>query len=386
MTDAEDLWQNAPSGQLAATPDGRIVDANATLASWLGTTPNTLRGKPITDLFTVGGRIHFETHFAPLLQMSGQLEGISVELRATDGSRRSVFLTANVKSGDDGRPALIRVDIQDARERRSYERALLVERQRAESERARAESLAETLRRSLLPPSLSVPEGLTAAAHYHASVQDIGGDFYDLFPLSHNISGFFLGDVCGKGPAAAAITSLTRYTLRTAAVVDPDPITVLHRLNTVIGQEHRDGQTRFCTVIFGTLTQKDDGFEVRLASGGHPAPLLVEHSGEVSYLELTGGMAVGLTDRPRFVDASLRLAPGDTMLLYSDGLTEARVGDGKRRYDDDGALRRFVTALGPVGPDALIAEIRQLLGSFGAGIEDDTAVLALGVPRSSQGS
>ncbi len=170
MTDAEDLWQkNAPSGQLAATPDGRIVDANATLASWLGTTPNALHGKLITDLFfTIGGRIHFETHFAPLLQMSGQLDGISVELRAADGSRRSVFLTANVKRGADGRPALLRVDIQDARERRSYERELLDERQRAESERARAQSLAETLRRSLLPPSLSVPEGLAAAAHYHA--------------------------------------------------------------------------------------------------------------------------------------------------------------------------------------------------------------------------
>ncbi|KAA0110628.1 PP2C family protein-serine/threonine phosphatase [Mycolicibacterium sp. P1-5] len=380
MTDVADLWENGPSGQLAATPDGQILRANTTLATWLGTTPNALRGKQIADLLTVGGRIHFETHFAPLLAMSGQLDEISVELRASDGSRRSVFLSANVQADDDGRPALLRVAIHDARERRSYERAILGERQRAESAQARAESLTSILRRSLLPPSLSVPEGLAAATHYQPSMTDIGGDFYDLFPLSHNTSGFFLGDVCGKGPEAAAITSLTRYTLRTAAVIDRDPTTVLHRLNDVLNQEFRGGQPRFCTVVFGTLTPRRGGFAVRLASGGHPPPLLLEHSGDVSYLDITGGMAVGLTDQPKFVDAKLWLAPGDTMLLYSDGLTEARVGEGTHRYDDDGELRRFVGAMAPAGPDAVIAEIRQLLGSFGSGVEDDTAVLALGVP------
>ena len=109
-------------------------------------------------------------------------------------------------------------------------------------------------------------------------------------------------------------------------------------------------------------------------------PLLLDHTGGASYLDITGGMAVGLTDQPTFVDTSLWLAPGDTMLLYSDGLTEARVGDGTRRFDDDGALRRFATALAPTTPDVLIDEIRELLSSFGSGVEDDTAVLALGVP------
>ena len=161
MTDVEELWENGPNGQLAATPDGQIVMANTTLASWLGVTPKALCGKQIAELFTVGGRIHFETHFAPMLAMSGRLDEISIELLAADGSRRPVFLNANVKTGDDGRPVLLRVAIQDARDRRSYERALLDERQGAESERARAQALANTLRRSLLPPSLSVPEGLT---------------------------------------------------------------------------------------------------------------------------------------------------------------------------------------------------------------------------------
>jgi sigma-B regulation protein RsbU (phosphoserine phosphatase) len=380
MTDVEELWENGPNGQLAATPDGQIVMANTTLASWLGATPKDLCGKQFVDLFTVGGRIHYETHFAPMLAMSGRLDEISVELRAVDGSRRPVFLSANVKTDDAGRPVLLRIAIQDARDRRSYERALLDERQRAESEQARAQALADTLRRSLLPPSLSVPEGLVAATHYQPSVQDIGGDFYDLFPLSRNMSGFFLGDVCGKGPEAASITSLMRYTMRTAAVVDPDPISVLQRLNSVLAQESRADAPQFCTVVFGTLTHGDGGFVVRLGSGGHPPPLLLERSGSASYLDITGGMAVGLTDRPTFVDASLWLAPGDTMLLYSDGLTEARIGEGIRRFDDDGELRRFAAALAPTTPDTLVNEIRDLLCGFGAGVEDDTAVLALGVP------
>ncbi|WP_445167008.1 PP2C family protein-serine/threonine phosphatase [Mycolicibacterium sp. Dal123E01] len=381
MTDLADLWENGPSGQLAATPDGVILVANATLASWLGSTPNTLRGKQIAEMFTIGGRIHFETHFAPLLMMTGHLDGISVELQSADGSRRPVFLSANVKADDDGRPAVLRVAIQDARERRAYERALLEQRQGAEDEQARVQSLADTLRRSLLPPSLAVPDGLAASAHYQPSIQDIGGDFYDLFPLSHNTSGFFLGDVCGKGPVAAAVTSLMRYTMRTAAVVDRDPITVLHRLNDVLAQEMGEEKPSFCTVVFGTLTPDEGGFTVQLASGGHPPPLLLERSGEASYLDITGGMAVGLTDRPTFVGASLRLTAGDTMLLYSDGLTEARIGDGIRRFDDDGALRRFATSLAPASAAVLVDEIRELLGGFGSGVEDDTAVLALGVPR-----
>ena len=80
---------------------------------------------------------------------------------------------------------------------------------------------------------------LEAAAHYHAATDDVGGDFYDLFPLSKDTWGFFLGDVAGKGASAAVVTSLTRYTLRTAAVINEDPVAVLHTLNSVLFQTSR---------------------------------------------------------------------------------------------------------------------------------------------------
>ncbi|MDI5972792.1 SpoIIE family protein phosphatase, partial [Streptomyces sp. SL13] len=78
------------------------------------------------------------------------------------------------------------------------------------------------------------------------------------------------GDVCGKGPQAAAVTSLTRYTLRAAALHNPDPVEVLTTLNTVLNQRYSSGDTRYCTAIHGTLIRRDFGFAVDLASGGHP--------------------------------------------------------------------------------------------------------------------
>ena len=135
-----------------------------------------------------------------MLLASGSLAGITIDLVATDGQRIPVLVTASVKVDGAGHPVLIRIIANDASDRRSYERELLSERRRAEDERSRAVSLAETLQSSLLPPSLSPPAGLDAAAMYHSpSAGEVGGDFYDLFPMSGDRYGFFLGDVCGKG-------------------------------------------------------------------------------------------------------------------------------------------------------------------------------------------
>ncbi len=378
----EDYYENAPCGHVLAWPDGRIARINATLADWLGYERAALLGTPFTNLLTVGGRIHYETHFSPLLQSQGQISGIAVDIVAADGTRLPVFITANVKTDDDGTPLLVRITAQDAQDRRSYERALLEARQSADTERARVQVLATTLQRSLLPPKLFPPEGLAAAAYYHpASDDEVGGDFYDLFPLSQHKWGFFLGDVSGKGPGAAAVTSLTRYTLRAAAVYDDDPVAVLHNLNTVLRPEFRGDEPRFSTVIFGVLTKEDNGFDIYLASGGHPPALFLGAGGEARYIDTDGGQPVGLIAEPRFVSRRLHLGPGDTMVLYTDGLTEARTGVGIERYDDQNALLEFAGARAPSSAVAITEAIRVLLSGFGSGLQDDAAVLALGVPR-----
>ncbi len=283
-----------------ARPDRGIIKVNGTLLAWLGHQRKTLIDKPFTDLLAVGSRIHYETHFAPLLQVQGQLAGITVDLVTAEDARLPVFLTANIKSGTDGRPILLRITLQDARDRRAYERELLDERRRVEREQARVQVFARTLQRSLLPPVLSPPKGLEASAHYlAASADDVGGDFYDLFPLAHDKWAFFIGDVSGKGAGAAAVTSLTRYTLRAAAVFDADPVAVLHNVHTVLSQEFRDTVNQFATVVFGIITPDDGGFGIQLASGGHLPPLLIGANGRARYVDTVGGHPVGIPMEPR---------------------------------------------------------------------------------------
>ncbi|HCA86226.1 MAG TPA: histidine kinase, partial [Streptomyces sp.] len=333
-----------------------------------------------------GGRLYHETHFDPLLRMQGEVNGIALELRRADGSRLPVLVTSVVKTGDDGRPLLVRTTVFDARDRRTYERELLRARQEADRERERLQRLVTTLQHSLLPPMLPEVPGLESAAHYRiASPNQVGGDFYDLFPLGGDRWGFFLGDVSGKGPEAAAVTSLTRYTLRAAATYAPDPFTVLSTLNTVLHHEHGEVEPRYCSVLYGELTRDGDDFRVTVAGGGHPPALLLRADGTAEYRPTPGGFLVGILPTAEFAATTLRLAPGDTLLLYTDGLTEARTNDPDGRYGDD-ALLDFAARLAPAGAAEAVSAVCDLLTGFGDGLEDDTAVLALGVPRSPAGA
>jgi sigma-B regulation protein RsbU (phosphoserine phosphatase) len=378
---AEDLYEHAPCGYLSTLLDGLIAKINSTLLGWLGYTRQDLVGRRrFTDLLSVGGRLYHETHFAPLLRMQGELGGIALELVAADGRRLPVLVTSLVKRGGDGQPLLIRTTVFDASDRRTYERELLRARDEATRERDRASHLAATLQRSLLPPALPQVPGMQAAAHYHhASPDQVGGDFYDLFPLSRDRWAFFLGDVCGKGPTAAAVTSLTRYTLRSAAVYDPDPVAVLHNLNSVLRQEFSFEDPRFTTVIFGVLTLQQRGCTIELASGGHPPALLLRADGTADYQHIRGGQLVGILADAHFGATTVQLRPGDTLLLYTDGLTEARTGVANARYDEE-ALQEFATDLAPTTAPALVDAVVALFAEFGAGLEDDAAALALSVP------
>ncbi|MFF7253486.1 PP2C family protein-serine/threonine phosphatase [Streptomyces microflavus] len=384
---AEELYEQAPCGYLSTLMDGTIAKINATLLEWLGLDRSRVVGRMrFADLLTVGGKLYHETHFAPLLQMKGEVSGVALDIKGAAG-RIPVLVTSKVKTSEAGEPLLIRTTVFDAGDRRAYEMELLRGRKAAEDARRQAETDRErlqealaVLQQSLLPAQLPEIPGLEAASHYHTASPDLlGGDFFDLFPLDTGRWAFFLGDVCGKGPQAATVTSLARYSLRAAALHEADPVTVLTTLNTVLHERYTSGEGRYCTAVFGVLEPDDDHVEVHLASGGHPPALIQRADGSADYLHTPGGMLIGVLPQAAFTAARTRLLPGDTLLLYTDGLTEARTGPDRALYGDE-ALRAFTAARPAQGPQPLITALTGLLASFGDGLDDDTALLAIGIP------
>ncbi|MEU1015082.1 MULTISPECIES: SpoIIE family protein phosphatase [unclassified Streptomyces] len=408
---AEDLYESAPCGYLSTLMDGTIAKINSTLLDWLGMERDAVVGEMrFADLLTVGGKLYHETHFAPLLRMQGELGGIALEMKATDGRRLPVLVSSLVKYGSHGEPLLIRTTVFDASDRRAYEQELLrrrqeaeqaraeaeeahaeAERSRAEAEQARRQAEADrerladalaALQQTLVPDTLPDVPGLETAVYYHTASPDLlGGDFYDLFPLGGGRWAFFLGDVCGKGPQAASLTSLTRYTLRAAALHDPEPAVALATLNAVLHDRYTaGGDPRYCTAIFGVIEPDGERATIRLASGGHPPALVVRAAGNTDYVPTPGGLLVGALPDAPFTTAEATLGPGDTILLYTDGLTEARAGRSRESMFGDDALRAFFDDALSTSADAVITSLSKLLEGFGQGLDDDTALLALGVP------
>lgn len=197
--------------------------------------------------------------------------------------------------------------------------ATALENARLYSERSH---IARALQESLLPPALPEVAGLDVAARFRAAGEavEVGGDFYDLFDIGDGCWGVMMGDVCGKGPGAAAVTALARYTLRAAAMRESRPSAVLATLNEAMLRQRHDDQ--FCTVAFGSFVAVGDNLRLTLSSGGHPLPLLLRADGRVHGVGRTGTL-LGVVDDPELSDDSVELAPGDAVIFYTDGVTEA---------------------------------------------------------------
>ncbi|MGX1887655.1 PP2C family protein-serine/threonine phosphatase [Streptomyces sp. NPDC055287] len=258
-------------------------------------------------------------------------------------------------------------------------------RERAERDAEALAAFASTLQRTLLPPSLPAVPGLELACHYQTdSPRDVGGDFYDVFPLGGGKWAFFLGDVCGKGAEAAAVTSLARYTLREAAQHhnDNDPTDVLDALNSALLLDVSIG-SRYCTCVFGTLTPASDGgYTVVVAMGGHPPIFHLQpgsdHALQVQGVRPRGGMLVGALEGAQFASHTLHLAPGHGLLLYTDGLTEARLADGTMLGEE--GVAAFLATRDSASATALVEDTVALVADLPHGAGDDIALLALSVP------
>ncbi len=180
--------------------------------------------------------------------------------------------------------------------------------------------IAQTLQRSLLPEALPDIAGVDLAVRYWAAGEgsEVGGDFYDVFAVDDDRFAVVIGDVCGTGPQAAAVTALARHTIRASAWHGDDPPVVLDHLNRALLRSRPD---TFCTVVYAVGQLAGPGLQLTMAVGGHPLPILVRADGSVGRVGQPG-LLVGVFEEAAYHSSEVALAGGSTLVLYSDGATD----------------------------------------------------------------
>jgi serine phosphatase RsbU (regulator of sigma subunit) len=233
------------------------------------------------------------------------------------------------------------------------------------------------LQRSLLPPRLPAIPGLETAAVYHpfGDGMEVGGDFYDLWKVGDSY-GLSIGDVVGTGPEAAAVTALVRYFLRALTLHSIDPVAVLAELNQglLAAAAEREAEEIFCTAIVGALAAEPRGWRLALASGGHPYPLLCRAGGHIEEVEVPGLLLGAFEPLPLAV-REVVLEPGDLIVLYTDGVLEARSPSGEM-FGTEGV--RLVLESGPASAEKLADALeRAVVDHVGGELVDDLAALVV---------
>lgn len=263
----------------------------------------------------------------------------------------------------------------------ALDNARLYERQRMTS---------QALQHSLLPPELPEIPRIELAAEYEAAgeANDVGGDFYDVFPVADGDGGdgrgrwrFAIGDVCGTGPEAAAVTGLARHTLRILAAEGHAIEDVVERLNGLIIREGTRG--RFVTLLHGEILvpgSAGEPIEVSLVCAGHPLPLLLRAASPEDELPRPAAepqTLLGVIDDLSFEAQTVRLSPGDLLLCVTDGVTERRDDSGVL-LDDDNGLARVLSGCRELSAWAVASRLRRAVGEFGAEPpSDDMAILVM---------
>ncbi|GAA3841887.1 SpoIIE family protein phosphatase [Streptomyces phyllanthi] len=268
-----------------------------------------------------------------------------------------------------------RQEILELAEDLSRRAALALDNARLYSERM---AISQSLQRSLLPPELPEIEGVEVEVIYRAAGEgnEVGGDFYDLFPIRDGAYGFAIGDVCGTGPEAAAVTGLARHALRLLAREGFGGPAVLERLNSAIIDE--GARSRFLTLLYGELWPQEDGSAVlKVVCAGHPLPLRLRQDGTVEPAAEPQPL-LGVMEDLELYEQTVTLDPGDVLLCVTDGVTERR--EGTRMLGDDGLTDVLTTCTG-LTAGAVASRIMRAVERFASDApSDDMAILAMRVP------
>ncbi|MBO0510258.1 SpoIIE family protein phosphatase [Streptomyces beijiangensis] len=269
-----------------------------------------------------------------------------------------------------------RQEILELAEDLSRRAALALDNARLYSERM---AISRSLQRSLLPPGLPVIPNVEVEVIYRAAGEgnEVGGDFYDLFPIRDGAYGFAIGDVCGTGPEAAAVTGLARHALRLLAREGFGGPAVLERLNAAILDE--GSRSRFLTLLYGELWPQEDGSAVlKVVCAGHPLPLRLRQDGTVEAAAEPQPL-LGVMEDLELYEQTITLDPGDVLLCVTDGITERR--EGTRMLGDDG-LAEVLTNCTGLTAGAVAGRVLRAVERFAAEpASDDMAILVMRVPE-----
>jgi serine phosphatase RsbU (regulator of sigma subunit) len=220
-------------------------------------------------------------------------------------------------------------------------------------------AIAHTLQAELLPTLLAAIPGVGVAVRYRAAgeLNEVGGDFYDVFERRGGGWAFEIGDVSGKGAEAAAVTALARHTVRTASLQPATPAELLETLNDALLVQRAGAE--FCTVCLACLTLHSEGGAgggtLTVALGGHPPALVLRADGMVEPVGVAGTL-LGVFADPRLHEVDVELRRGDTVLLYTDGVTEA--GPAGDEIGDEG-LAQILAGLRGLSPDQIVDAVEQ---------------------------
>lgn len=258
----------------------------------------------------------------------------------------------------------------------AYRCALAVDNARLYRDRS---EIARILQRSLLPPHLPEPPGVEVGAEYLpvGEANEVGGDFYDLINIAEDGWVVVIGDARGKGAEAAAVTALVRYTIRAVTLKVDRPSEVLTALNEAMLQQLPED--RFCTVACVRLEPEDGspGVGLDVSRAGHPPPLVVRSDGSVQEVGCSGRV-LGVFPDAELQDTPLRLMPGEALVLYTDGVTEARSPDGE--FFGEERLRALLRSCAGLEAGAFASRIKGVVLEFQEGYpRDDLAILVLRV-------
>ncbi|MEU0404880.1 SpoIIE family protein phosphatase [Streptomyces sp. NPDC006197] len=273
-----------------------------------------------------------------------------------------------------GRPSEdhFRQEILELAEDLSRRAALALDNARLYSERV---AISQSLQRSLLPPGLPTIPGVEVDVIYRAAGEgnEVGGDFYDLFPIRDGAYGFAIGDVCGTGPEAAAVTGLARHALRLLAREGFGGPAVLERLNAAILDE--GARSRFLTLLYGEMRPQEDGSAIlKVVCAGHPLPLRLRPDGTVEPAAEPQPL-LGVMEDLELYEQTVTLDPGDVLLCVTDGVTERR--EGSRMLGDDGLAEVLKTCTG-LTAGAVASRVLRAVERFAqAPASDDMAILAM---------